>query len=187
MQQVAADAADIVASSPSTLRKQLADQGADLDADWAAAEVQAAQTSPLTTTGMSSTTTTPHWAENLNPSRSEKRLCICYVAYLYISKLNAPLKSNNLVTVARYSLSSAEQGLLQGNCVLHQQPSDHVHAVVLSATEVSGTSHCHSLGTNATSHPTNLSSALCTTADDLQVVIFLVIYCGTSIFGPMQP
>lgn len=50
LQELAADAADIVASSPSTLKQQLAQEGADLEADWAEAEASSA--AALTTTGM---------------------------------------------------------------------------------------------------------------------------------------
>lgn len=50
LQEVAADAADIVASSPSTLKQQLAQEGADLEADWA--EAEAAGAGALTTTGV---------------------------------------------------------------------------------------------------------------------------------------
>jgi len=49
LQEVAADAADIVASSPSTLQKQLAQQGEDLERDWA--EAEQASGAALTTTG----------------------------------------------------------------------------------------------------------------------------------------
>lgn len=49
LQDIAADAADILAASPSTLRQELAAQGADLEADWAEAEL--ASTAAQTTTG----------------------------------------------------------------------------------------------------------------------------------------
>jgi hypothetical protein len=49
MQEVAADARDIVESAPSTLSSQLALEGTDLDADWA--EAEAASLGRLTTTG----------------------------------------------------------------------------------------------------------------------------------------
>jgi hypothetical protein len=49
LQEVAADARDIVESAPSTLSSQLALEGTDLDADWA--EAEAASSGRLTTTG----------------------------------------------------------------------------------------------------------------------------------------
>lgn len=53
LQEVTRDAADIIASSPSTLQQQLAQQGADLEADWAEAEANG--TGALTTTGAAAT------------------------------------------------------------------------------------------------------------------------------------
>jgi hypothetical protein len=41
LQEVVADAADIVSTAPSTLRRQLAEQGLDLEADWCAAAAAA--------------------------------------------------------------------------------------------------------------------------------------------------
>lgn len=53
LQEVTRDAADIIASSPSTLQQQLAQQGADLEADWAEAEANG--TGALTSTGAAAT------------------------------------------------------------------------------------------------------------------------------------